>query len=122
MFGEPLTESPMSFYEGGTRLYSDLEVDLLIDDLTAAALEAIDQAAGEAAKAAVLSMVEREAEALREAALLQAEVDRWRLEAETQAQAVRDTRRAGMKNTVIAALVGILGGLAVGIGIQNLHP
>ena len=39
--------------------YSDYEIDILIDDLTLAALEAIEQAAGEVAKAAVLSMVER---------------------------------------------------------------
>jgi hypothetical protein len=88
---------------------------LLIDDLTAAALEAIDQAAGEAAKAAVLSMVEREAAALREAAILQAQVDRWRMEAEQQALAVTATRRAGIKNTVIAGLACLLGGLAFGI-------
>ena len=97
------------------RYYSDLEVDclaeldLLIDDLTVAALEAIEQAAGEAARAAFLASLEREAVALREAANQQAEALRWRNEAEI-------IRRAGIKNTVLAAVIGILGGLAVGIG------
>jgi len=64
------------------RFYSDLEVELLIDDLTVIALEAIEQAAGEAARAAFLQNLEREAEAMREAARQQAEVFRLRSEAE----------------------------------------
>jgi regulator of protease activity HflC (stomatin/prohibitin superfamily) len=80
-------------------------VDLLIEDLSVAAKEAIERAAGEAAKAAALASVEREAAAMREAA-------RWRLEAET-------ARRAGMKNTIIAALIGTLGGLALGVVINR---
>jgi regulator of protease activity HflC (stomatin/prohibitin superfamily) len=80
-------------------------VDLLISDLTVAAKEAIEKAAGEAAKAAALASVEREAAAMREVA-------KWRLEAET-------ARRAGIKNTIIAALIGTLGGLALGVVINR---
>ena len=91
------------------RLYSDYEIEILIDDITEAALEAIEQAAGEAAKAAALAMLEREAAALREA-------QRWRLEAEIQQQAVKEAKAAGRKNTLLAALIGLLGGLALGVG------
>ena len=89
--------------------YSDLEVDLLIDDLTEAALEAIEQAAGEAAKAAVLAMLEREAIALREA-------QRWKLEAENNLIEITQIKKAGRKNTIIGVLLGIFGGLVVGLG------
>jgi PP-loop superfamily ATP-utilizing enzyme len=90
------------------RLWSDLEIDLLIDEISEAALEAIEQAAGEAAKAAVLSMVEREAELLRE-------LTRWRQEAETAALEVTQSKRDGRKNTVLGVVIGILGGFAVGV-------
>ena len=95
--------------ENETRRYSDLEIDLLIDDISEIAIEAIEQAAGEAAKAAALAMLEREAAALREAA-------RWRLEAEALAHEITATKRAGRKNTVLGVVIGILGGLAVGVG------
>ena len=114
MFAEQPTEQKPNLSENEMKRYSDLEVDclaeldLLIDDLTEAALEAIEQAAGEAAKAAALAMLEREAAALREA-------QKWRLEAEANFQAIGVTRKAGRKNTVIAALIGVLGGLTVGI-------
>ena len=88
--------------EGETRYYSDLEVELLIDEISEAALEAIEQAAGEAARAAVLAMLEREAAALRQAQLL-------RLEAEQM-------RKAGIKNVVITGLVCFVGGLFIGVG------
>ena len=93
--------------ENEMKRYSDLEVETLINELSEAALEAIEQAAGAAAKAAVLTVVEREAAALREA-------QRWRLEAEKQKQAVKETKKAGTKNTLIAGLACLLGGLAVG--------
>jgi len=109
VFGDPLTEQPPNLSESGTRLYSDLEIDLLIEEISEAALEAIEQAAGEAAKAAVLSMVEREAAILRE-------LQHWRSEAENNALAIHAARQAGRKNILLAALIGILGGLAVGVG------
>ena len=91
------------------RRYSDLEIDTLIDDISEAAHEAIEIAAAEAARAAALAALEREAAALREAA-------RWRVEAELRQQAAAEAKKAGRKNAVIAALAGILCGLAAGIG------
>ena len=92
-----------------TKLYSDLEVQILIDEVSQAALEAIEQAAAEAAKAATLASLEREAAALREA-------QRWRIEAELKQQVITETKNAGTKNAVIAGLVCFLCGLAVGVG------
>ena len=108
MYAEQPTEHQTNLSESVMRFYSDLEVELLIDDLTVAVLEAIEQAAGEAARAAFIASLEREAAALREVANQQAEALRWRNEAEI-------IRRAGIKNTVLAAVIGILGGLAVGV-------
>ena len=84
-----------------TRFYTDLEIDLLINDLTEAALEAIDQAAGEAARAATLSMLDREAVALREA-------QRWKQEAEM-------IKRNSVKNNFIIGAICFLSGLAAGV-------
>jgi hypothetical protein len=97
------------------RYYSDLEVDLLIEELTKAALEAIEQAASEAARAAILASLERETAALREA-------QRWRVEAELRQQAITEAKQAGRKNTLLGVLFGVLGGLVLGVGIQNLLP
>ena len=85
-----------------TRFYTDLEIDLLINDLTEAALEAIDQAAGEAARAATLSMLDREAVALREA-------QRWKQEAET-------IKRNSIKNNFIVGAICFIGGFFFGVG------
>ena len=91
------------------RLYSDLEIDILIDDISEAAYEAIEQAAGEAAKAAALAALEREA-------VLARELQRWRLEAEIRQQTIAETKKAGIKNAIIAGAVCLLVGLAAGIG------
>jgi hypothetical protein len=85
---------------------------LLIDEISAAAHEAIDQAAGEAAKAAILSVIEREAEALREAA-------KWKNQAEIKEMAVKEAKKTGVKNTIIAALICLIGGFAVGFAISK---
>jgi len=106
-YAEQQTEPPPNSSENETKRYSDLEVNELINEISEAALEAIEQAAGEAAKAAVLSVIEREAAALHEAT-------RWRLEAERQKQNVKETKKAGTKNAVITGLACLLGGLAVG--------
>jgi hypothetical protein len=116
VYGEPLMEQSLNLNESGMRFYSDLEVDLLIDEISEVAREAIERAVGEAAKAAVLAVVEREAAALREASARPAEAPRWQLEAERQTQAVTETRKAGVKNTIIAGLACLVGGLVVGIG------
>jgi len=91
------------------KYYSDLEINTLIEELTEAAHGAIEMAAGEAAKAAVLSVIEREAAALHEA-------ERWRIQAEINAMAIINAKKAGKKNAVIAGAVCLFGGLAVGIG------
>jgi 1-deoxy-D-xylulose 5-phosphate reductoisomerase len=82
---------------------------LLIEDLTAVAVEAIEQAAAEAAKAATLAAVEREAVLLRD-------VQYWRFEVDLRQQAIAEAKKAGTKNTVLAAVIGFLGGLIVGVG------
>ena len=110
------------------RFWSDTEVDwkaelsLLIDDISEAAYEAIETAAAEAARAAALAALEREAAAIREAAHQQAEALRWRLEAELRQQAIAEAKRTGRKNAVITGLACLLGGLFIGIGVQNLLP
>jgi len=83
------------------KLWSDFEVELLIDEISEAAIEAIEQAAAEAARAAALAAVEREAAAMREA-------ERWRQEAD-------NARSAGLRNTVIAGLLCLASGLVAGL-------
>jgi len=107
-FGEPPMEQPLTLSESGTKRYSDFEIDLLIDDLTGAAIEAIERAAAEAAKAAALASIEREAALLQEKAAAMREAQRWRMEAETIR---KDMSKAGL----IAGIVGLLGGLTLGI-------
>ena len=72
----------------------------MIEELTVIALEAIEQAASEAAKAAILSMLEREVATLREA-------ERWRREAEALRQAKR-------KTALITGIISFISGLAAG--------
>jgi len=105
VYGEPLTELPPNSTENETKLYSDSEVESLIEELTEAALEAIEKAAAEAARAAALANLETEAAAWRES-------QRWRLEAE-------NAKRAGIKNAVIAGVVCFLGGFIIGFSINN---
>jgi len=95
---------------------------LLIDEISEAAYEAIEQAAGEAARAAALALLEREAAAMREAARQQAEAQRWQIEADLRLQAVKEAKKAGVKNAFIAGALCLIGGLAIGVVVQNLHP
>jgi len=81
---------------------------LLIEEIREAAHEAIEQAAGEAARAAFLASVEREAAALREA-------QRWRVEAHNNFLEIQAAKTAGRKNTLLAVAIGILGGLVIGV-------
>jgi len=122
MYAEQQTGQPPNLSENETRYYSDSEIDLLIDDLTVAALEAIEQAAGEAARVAFLASLEREALLLQARALALREIQRWRMEAELQKQALAEAKAASRKNIWLAALIGIVSGLAVGVVVQNLHP
>jgi len=116
MFGEQLTELPPILSEGEMRYYSDLEIELLIDEISEAALEAIELAAGEAAKAAVLAMAEREASALQAQALALREMQRWKNEAEMQSLENSQIKKAVTKNIIVAALICFLGGFAIGVG------
>ena len=90
----------MNSEENEMKRYSDSEIDRLIDELTAAAEEAIERAAAEAAQATALALVEREATALQEAR-------HWRQEAEA-------LKKAGIKNVLITGLVCFFGGLVAG--------
>jgi hypothetical protein len=92
----------MNSEESGMRRYSELEVDTLIEDLTGAAHEAIEKAAAEAAKAAALASLEREAIAIREAQRLQGENSRL--------------RQSRVKTAVVTGVVCFFGGLAFGAG------
>jgi hypothetical protein len=105
MYAEQPTMQLMNLNENEMKRYSDLEVDLLIEELTEAALEAIEHAAVEAARAAVLAMLDREAEALRE-------VQHWKKEAEI-------VKRKGFWNVVITGLVCFVGGFATSILIAR---
>jgi len=74
---------------------------MLINEIAEAAHEAIEQAAGEAARAAFLASLEREAIALREAQW-------WRNEAEM-------IKSVGIKNNFIIGAICFIGGLVVGV-------
>ena len=82
-------------------------MDLLIDSISEIAVEAIEQAAAEAARAAVLAALEREAALLREA-------ERWRREAENYQLTLRQTQRNGWRNMLIAGLSCLVGGFVLG--------
>ena len=84
----------------------------MIEEISQAALEAIEQAAGEAAKAAVLASLEREAAALREA-------QRWRIEAEIRQETIKATKKAGIRNAVITGIICFVSGFAAGIIIME---
>jgi hypothetical protein len=72
----------------------------LIEELTEAALEAIEQAAGEAAKAATLASLEREEAALLETQRLKQEMEKL--------------KQAQVKNYVLTGVICFLGGFVVG--------
>jgi hypothetical protein len=101
-YGEPLTTPRPTSGENGTRRYSEYEVDTLIEDLTTAAVEAIEQAAGEAARAAALASLEREAAAVREARRLREENSRL--------------KQSRVKTAMVTGVVCFFGGVAIGAG------
>ena len=114
VFAEPPMEQLPILPENETKRYSDFEVDLLIDEISVAAYEAIEKAAAEAAKAAALAGLEREAAMLREVMTHQADAQFWRLQAETILAAIATAKKAGRKNAVIAGAVCLIGGLIFG--------
>jgi hypothetical protein len=100
LYGEPSTTPPLNSEESGTRQYNEYEVDTLIEDLTGAAREAIEQAAAEAARAAALALLGREAAAL-------AEARKWR-------DQYGKARRRGIMAAVITGVICFTGGIATG--------
>jgi hypothetical protein len=108
LYAEPPTMPPKSSDGSGTRRYSESEVDclakldLLIEDLTAAAEEAIEKAAAEAARAAMLASLDREIAAFAEAQRLQTENG--------------DLRKSRAKAMVVTGMICFFGGLAIGAG------
>jgi hypothetical protein len=97
---EPPTTLPGNSGGNGTRLYSEYEVDTLIEDLTAAAEEAIERAAAEGARAAMLASLDREMAAAREAR---------RLGEENGA-----LRKSRVKAAVVTGAACLFAGLAAG--------
>jgi anti-sigma factor RsiW len=87
--------------------YSESEVDTLIEDMTAAAHEAIEQAAAEAARTAMLASLDREMAAMQEAQHLQGENSRL--------------KQSRVKAAVVTGIVCFFGGLAVGSLITGFH-
>ncbi|GHU45514.1 hypothetical protein FACS1894190_17670 [Spirochaetia bacterium] len=75
----------------------------MIDDLTEAAHDAIEQAAGEAAKAATIAALENQAKAYAEIARLQKEQN--------------ETRKSNIRNLIITGLSCFVAGALVGGGV-----
>jgi hypothetical protein len=75
--------------------------------LTAVAREAIEQAAAEGARAAVLASLEREAVAI--------------LEAQTLLEENGVLRKGRVKTAVVTGVICFLGGLAIGSLITSVH-
>jgi hypothetical protein len=98
---------PVSSDGSGTRQYSEYEVDTLIEDLTGAAEEAIEQAAAEAARAAMLASLDREMSLLRAKALALA--DAQRLPGENSR-----LTKSRVKAAVITGVICFFGGMAAG--------
>ena len=105
--------------ENSKKFLNDIEIDLLIEEIKEAANEAIEQAAGEAARAAFLLSLERETAALKEAAHQQAEALRWRGETEIHLKAIALAKRAGIRNSVMTGIVCFASGLIFGFLINN---
>jgi hypothetical protein len=90
VFAEQPIAASSILTENETRLWSESEVDELIDALTDAAHEAIETAAGEAAKAAAVASLQSQAAALAAASL-------WE-------KKYNDAKKNNVKNIVIASL------------------
>jgi hypothetical protein len=100
VFGEPQTTLPENSSGSEMRLYSELEVEALIEELSGAAEEAMERAAAEGARAAALASLEREAAAVREAARLQGENSRL--------------KQSRVKAAIVTGIACFLGGFVTG--------
>jgi len=114
--GEALTTQSENSTGNATRLYSDSEVITLIDEISAAAYEAIERAAAESAKAATLAGIEREAAMLREVTLLQADAQFWKLQAQTNLAGIDTAKKTGIKNAIITGAICLFSGILIGFG------
>lgn len=88
--------------------YTQDDIDFLVDTLSEAAYEAIELAAEEAARAAYLENLEREAQAVREA-------QRLIIENDLQKQVLSTAKRTGIKNAVITGIICFLSGFLLGM-------
>jgi hypothetical protein len=77
-------------------------METLINEFTESAKEEIEKAAAEAAKAAALASIEREAAAI-------AEARKWQKEYQT-------AKTDGIKNMLLAGALCLIGGFALGAG------
>jgi hypothetical protein len=102
VYGERLTEGLNSSENSGTRFYSEGEVQVIIKELSEAAEMAIERAAAEAAKAAALASIEREAAAV-------AEARKWR-------KSYQQEKAGRVKTAVITGVVCLFGGAVIGTG------
>jgi hypothetical protein len=102
VYGERLTTPLMDSEGSGMRLYSDSEIEVLIEELSEAAEEAIEKAAVEAARATALASLERESAAIREAQRLQGENSRL--------------KQDKVKAALVTGVICFFGGLALGAG------
>jgi hypothetical protein len=100
VYGEPPTVQAKNSTGNEMRLYSEFEVDTLIEDLTGAAEEAIEKAAAEAAKATALASIDAQAKAW-------AEAQHWQGD-------YTEAKRRGIKNAVIAGVICFFSGLVIG--------
>ena len=105
LYAQAPTDRPESLTGNLSGYYSGLEVEKLIEEISGAAHEAIENAAGEAAKAAFIECAGREAAAYYEA-------ERYRLEVETLKTSQKNTR----KNILITGVICLLSGLTLGAG------
>ena len=92
--------------QSGKNSYSAEEVHTLINELTESAKEEIEKAAAEAAKAAALASIEREAAAI-------AEARKWKKEYQA-------AKTDGIKNVLLAVALCLIGGFALGAGTVGI--
>jgi hypothetical protein len=103
LFAEPPMRELKGLSEAGTRFYSEAELNQAIDEVSAAAVKEIEAAAADAAKAAAMAGLEREAAQLAEIA---------RLEKQNG-----ELKKSGVKNLVIAGLSCFVAGAALSGGL-----
>ncbi|MDR1148968.1 MAG: ABC transporter permease [Spirochaetaceae bacterium] len=103
VFAEPPMRESSEYETAGTRFYSESELRGLIDELAEAAVSEIETVAGEAAKAAAMAGLEKQAAQLAEIV---------RLEKQNG-----ELKKSGVKNLVIAGLSCFVAGAALSGGL-----